>query len=296
MIKVCQAGQNYAACLGVLIGWLLLFPTATIAQRAIPDDNLAYPVLIARSSGGSGSGFYLNTSTAIYLVTAKHVLFAPNATQLLAPTATLISYTRDPKGNGRNLITANLEALFKTGNLIPHPREDIAVVRIGEIREKAVPDSPTSKRVSMISGVTVTEKAGTGIVGADLETVKKFDEVLIANSIIVFGYPTSLGLKEIPQLDPLRPLLRGGIVAGTHPEKKLLIIDCPVYPGNSGGPVVEVTNEWPEIRFKLIGVVSQFVPFDSARLKELPPEYNRSLTNSGYGIVTPMDHVLELLK
>jgi hypothetical protein len=47
------------------------------AQRAIPDDNLAYPVLITLGNGSSGSGFFLNTSDAVYLVTAKHVLFNP---------------------------------------------------------------------------------------------------------------------------------------------------------------------------------------------------------------------------
>jgi hypothetical protein len=49
------------------------------AKRAIPDDNLAYPILISLKAGSVssfGSGFCLDTSNATYLVTAKHVLAA----------------------------------------------------------------------------------------------------------------------------------------------------------------------------------------------------------------------------
>lgn len=57
--------------------------TATTAQskRNIPDDNLAYPVLINLTDCTSNipaikaSGFYLDTGSEQYLVTARHVLF-----------------------------------------------------------------------------------------------------------------------------------------------------------------------------------------------------------------------------
>lgn len=49
---------------------------AVKAIRALPDDNLAYPVLITLKNS-TGSGFYVNTNTGMYLVTAKHVLFDP---------------------------------------------------------------------------------------------------------------------------------------------------------------------------------------------------------------------------
>ena len=44
-------------------------------MRDIPDDNLAYPVLISRDNKGVASGFYLNNGKEVYFVTAKHVLF-----------------------------------------------------------------------------------------------------------------------------------------------------------------------------------------------------------------------------
>lgn len=68
---------------------LLMCASSGFAQRAIPDDNLAYPVLInltdCTSNVGSiqATGFFLNAPSATYLVTARHVLF--NEAVRLAP-------------------------------------------------------------------------------------------------------------------------------------------------------------------------------------------------------------------
>jgi len=39
-------------------------------------------------------------------------------------------------------------------------------------------------------------------------------------------------------------------------------LDCPVYKGNSGGPVVASVHSGLETKFRLIGIVSEFVPFE----------------------------------
>src|SRR6266576_20903 len=54
-----------------------------IAVRAIPDDNLAYPMLITLKNGSQGSGFFLNAAQASFLVTARHVIFKQNSDDLL---------------------------------------------------------------------------------------------------------------------------------------------------------------------------------------------------------------------
>jgi hypothetical protein len=170
------------------------------------------------------------------------------------------------------------------------------VVRIASVDVAPAAGSSSSGSVTLLPGVVVREATASGILGVSLDSVKKYDEVLVANEVFLFGYPTSLGLKEIPQLDPLRPLLRSGIVAGQNPATKSLVIDCPAYPGNSGGPVVEVARETFSAKFRVIGVVREFVPFEE-RWLNIPHGYvNRSLTNSGYAIATPMDFVLELVK
>jgi len=48
-------------------------------ERDIPDNNLAYPVLLLSKTEAdkieSGSGFFYNKENAVYLITARHVLF-----------------------------------------------------------------------------------------------------------------------------------------------------------------------------------------------------------------------------
>jgi S1-C subfamily serine protease len=111
---------------------------------------------------------------------------------------------------------------------------------------------------------------------------------------MVFGYPTSLGLQQSPQLDPLRPLLRKGIVAGTNPATRFLVLDCPVYFGNSGGPVLELDRQPFGTSLSIIGVVDQYVPFvQQAGSQTIAMQVE---TNSGYSLAIPMDFVLELLK
>jgi hypothetical protein len=145
-----------------------------------------------------------------------------------------------------------------------------------------------------VRGVTAKEISKGGVLGVALSTVKPFDQVLTGNDVMVFGYPTSLGLQQLPKLDIHRPLLRKGIVAGTNPEKKSIILDCPSYFGNSGGPVLEIDREPLETHLKIIGVISQYVPFvDAGGSKTFMMQV---VSNSGYSIATPMDFVLELVK
>ena len=148
--------------------------------------------------------------------------------------------------------------------------------------------------VSLVPGVTVKEQAKGGVLSVALDNVKPFDQVLTGNDVIVFGYPISLGLQQLPKLDVHRPLLRKGIVAGTNPEKRSIILDCPSYFGNSGGPVVGLDKDVFKTDFKIIGVISQYVPFvDTGVSKTF---LMQMASNSGYSIATPMDFVLELVK
>lgn len=254
---------------------------AMLAQRAIPDDNLAYPVLI-QLSNGFASGFYLNTNSSVYLVTAKHVLV--NQTGKI----NLLSYSRDPKETVPNVLDVDLGVASQRNEIKLHPTADVAVIRIASV---------TSEHgSSTLPGVTVRSSAPTGLLGTSMDTVKKYGDVLIANEVLLFGYPTSIGMQEYPQLDPLRPLLRRGIVAGLNPSKKSIVIDCPSYPGNSGGPVVEIDHQGFGAKISVIGVVSELVPF-AEKSMNFPIQYqSTNITNSGYTIVTPMDFVLELVK
>jgi hypothetical protein len=51
-------------------------PLPARAYRDLPDDNLSYPVAIADDMKPRGSGLYFREGSKIFLVTARHVLFA----------------------------------------------------------------------------------------------------------------------------------------------------------------------------------------------------------------------------
>lgn len=259
-------------------------------MRAIPDDNLSYPVLITLTNGGTGSGFFLNTSDATYLVTAKHVFIDQISNNLIADEATLLSLPRDPTEDGQNIFRLRLVALQTSGDLRLHPSRDILVVRIGIVTKEG-----TETITNFLSGVTTLKNSKSGILGAAPESFKKFSEVLVANEVFLFGYPTSLGLKELPQINFDQPLLRRGIVAGLNKTLHSIILDCPVYPGNSGGPVVQAESNGLNTEFKIIGVVSQFVPFVETWVNTVHQYSNTNIANSGYSVVTPIEFALELL-
>lgn len=277
--------------LAVSILTLSLFGFPAYAQnqtRALPDDNLAYPVLITIKNG-TGSGFYVNNKTAIYLVTAKHVLFDLTTGKLLDTTVELLSYSKDLSDTTPNSFTVDT-AVLGVNNIITHPSQDIAVLKIASVNKSVSVNNVDQYEMFVLPGVTGHTSAKAGILSVGLDTIKTFNEVLTGNEVIVLGYPTSLGLQTMPQIDSHRPLLRKGIVAGLNPRTRSIILDCPVYFGNSGGPVIEVDPGGLGHKFRIIGVISQYVPYaDGGKTFFI-------MANSGYSVATPMDYVLELIK
>lgn len=281
---------------GFLIALALIVPGQGRADRAIPDDNLAYPVLVSLDTGSRGSGFFLRTATKVCLVTAAHVLFDETSGNLKGKKAKLLSYSRDPKEAGRNVIELDLPTLLEAERIRRHPTEEVAIVHIGSVSDVAGTTAAGAWSLSLLPGASLIETAPSGILCAGIDVVKRFDDVLTANTIYVFGYPTSLGIREVPQIDPLRPLLRFGIIAGTNPSRKTIILDCPSYPGNSGGPVLEVEVVGiASRRFRVIGVVIQFVPFAETWVNVTHKYQNLTMSNSGYTVAASMDAVLELI-
>jgi hypothetical protein len=87
-----------------------------------------------------------------------------------------------------------------------------------------------------MNGVTVKEMSKAGLLGVSVDNVKRFEQVLTGNDVMVFGYPTSLGLQQLPKLDIHHSLLRKGVV------------------------VLEIDREPFQTHLNIIGVISQFVP------------------------------------
>jgi len=251
-------------------------------MRDIPDDNLAYPVLVTFPKGGPGSGFYLNGLDSIFFVTAKHVLLLKNGS-LRDSSAILLSYPADLNDPGTIKMTLDLKALESSGNMFPHPDRDVILVRIFKIQRVTGTPGFTSEP---LDGVGVNRTAKSGFVGVHWDNIKPSEKVLVANEVLVFGYPVSIGLKQNPQWDYQRPLLRKGIVASKYPKQGTIILDCQLYPGNSGGPVLELEQvSFQTTQFRIIGVISQFIPYVK----------NQQPSNSGYSVAVDMNSVLELI-
>lgn len=285
--------------LSTLFIFSLLNTPVTYARRAIPDDNLAYPVLVTYEKG-SGSGFYVNTEVHVFFVTARHILFKESKIEkridysLKSKSVNLLSYPKDPNDKGRIILGLDLETLNNSGNIRFHKDYDIAVVCMGSILKDE--KGQTSGKFKFLKGIHRIEKTKSSLIGVDSNSIKKFDSILISNDVFIFGYPRSIGIKDTPQIEYDRPLLRKGIVAGKNRTEKTIILDCPIYPGNSGGPVLEVDQTTiTRTEYRLIGVLSEFIPFAQEWINIKFGLMNREISNSGYSVATPMDPVLELI-
>lgn len=294
---------------------LLLFLAASIfagqalAQRAIPEDNLAYPVLITVKNNnkplGMASGFYLSTDHAVYLVTAKHVLsqmLSPDTeTYKIADTELeLLSYSKDLPNPRRILLTLGLSALKESGAVRLHASKDVAIVRLTATATTATTTTTTNKEEarrsnSFLPGVMANENAEGPLLGVALSAVKTYDQVLVGNDAIMYGYPVSLGFPQHPQFESDRPLLRRALVAGQDGQKRTIILDSPSYPGNSGGPIFQIERNGATTHFNLIGIVSSRIPLLRAAADRTGELQLLVGFNSGYSVAEPMDFVLELI-
>ena len=112
----------------------------------LPQDNLAYPVLITIGKS-KGSGFFYNTATAMYLVTAKHVLLE-SGLELFAQAANIHAISEDLQH--KVIINLDCKALLAAGALKKHERADVAVVKIGVIGT----DEKGGRLANFLQGVT----------------------------------------------------------------------------------------------------------------------------------------------
>jgi len=259
------------------------------SMRTIPEDNLAYPVLIALDTESTGSGFFLRANDVLYLVTAKHVLVNPKNDSIHGKSAELTCQTKDIRDRSVSKITIDLTKV----ELLKHADADVAAIKMGTTQQTS---DAGSYSITYSDGVSVTARGKGGIVHVLAgEATKLLEEVLVSNDVILYGYPTSLNLLPSLSFDFSRPLLRKGIIANVYPEQGTIILDCPAYYGNSGGPVVEIDPDLSGTRHKVIGVVSEFIPFIEPWENKQNGLVQLEVSNSGYSVAVSMDKVFELI-
>lgn len=265
----------------------------------LPEDNLDYPVFIQHTKG-KGSGFLLNCREHTYLVTAKHVLYDERGA-LRNSTVTLTVYRQ--RFTHKFVFVADLDELRRNGHLRSHDTADVAVLVISRA-------GPNRNMTSTVNGVRLTVRPADDtipVVGVSEDSIRRFADVRLSNEVFIFGYPVSIGERtsgqpngKPDQLEPDKPLISKGVVAGLNMATQSIVLDVPLFPGNSGGLAVEVEEGVEEgqqaVFIRTIGVLTEFVPFFQRIIsREYPTIENRSVENSGYSIVQPMDRVLEIL-
>ena len=258
---------------------LFLFKNLIIAQdRATDVGTLA---VLVQTNFNSGSGFYLadTVTNFVNLVTACHVLFTKNG-QPYSDSVYLISYKKNSQSDSKDTLRVSLSSAYKSKYLKYDNIKDVAVFSIAFNVKNELHYLPFVSKISQTSTrLNVVSSEDAKMIG-DLQTL---DDILIA------GYPKSLTLTNTFDFD--RPLLRKGIIAGIDQKTKRIIADCAVYQGNSGGFVVTFSPYSGQI--KLIGLVSEFVPFQDRFRSESYGYSNTNIYNSGYSVIIPYDFIQE---
>jgi hypothetical protein len=187
------------------------------------------------------------------------------------------------------VLRLDLAHLMSAGEIRCSTNRDIALVRIEEC-------NPTNLTVShFLPGVMCTStNTGLGLFPSNFACALK--DVDVGADVYMFGYPMSLTAPIRAAFDPAQPLLRKGIVAGVNLASRTIIVDCPAYPGNSGGPVIQV--EHPSVgdtSYQIIGIATRLVPFQEEWENKTLRYSHVIVSNSGYTIVEPIDAALELV-
>lgn len=283
----------------IWIIFIVLFSISLIGEarawRNAPQDYLTFPVLVELENNQAASGFYIVKNKAVFFVSARHVFLEEdkknNTFILTSNTALLKSCSFGINLTSNKKITLDLNRLYSKGYIIYNKLYDIVVVKIANFINGVVFEG--------VEGATIHRTEGAFSL-LPMDNIKKYEEVIIGSEVFVFGYPSSIGIKELPQIDFSKPLIRKGIVAGKNEKTRTIILDCPIDFGNSGSPVLECetvyeNNNWVP-KYTPIGLVTGFVPFIEETINTRYKFRNYRVENSGYSIVTPIDTVLELIK
>jgi len=251
---------------------VLLAVGATLATPLsalrLPHSYLAWPVLLDNDA----SGFYLHHRDSVYFVTAWHVLFDPKNARLRQSRITLRSYASDESILDPVVFELDLAKLDESHRILSSTADDVAAVRIGDVTNR----EEDTVRWQGAAGVVARAQPGPLQLVLGSDEWHRFDETKVGNDVFVFAYPTAPGSAQA--VEPARPFLRKGALAGKDKSARRLVVDAPASPQGSGGPVIEIEDIGLRLREpKLIGIVVES-------------------DDSGYTVVAPMDSILDLIE
>lgn len=126
-------------------------------------------------------------------------------------------------------------------------------------------------------------------------------EVTEGDSVFALGYPMGLVGNTRQYV-----ILRGGVISRIHDMlegySSDFIVDAPVFPGNSGGPVIikpeviSITGTKSQKESRLIGLVKSYITYTDLAIS---PQTKRPRVafeeNTGLTNVEPVDHIIETI-
>lgn len=219
-------------------------------------------------------------SYQVYLVTNKHVLNKKGSIVIkfdtTDPAKPSILYSLNLfDGNGNSNWTGH-----------PSPLVDIAIIHINPntIREENVEprffssDKHTLDKSGLIS-----------------------DEVSEGDRVYVLGFPMSLvGTQQQYVISRQGCIARIRDYINGHALD--FLVDSPVFPGNSGGPVIiapeslSIDGTKPKLNANLIGVVKAYISYQDNAISQQTGQIRVSFQeNSGLSNVEPVDHIKETI-
>lgn len=221
----------------------------------------------------SGSGFLYDTGKSIYLLTAKHVLFN-SKNNTLFDEIVFYSYPQDAQKENAVEYSVKINEAYKQKKVRFGNDYDIIAIQLGVTRPGVA---------NYFNFVSKNRDASNINIFSLNDCVLNLDSINIGDDIYIIGYPKSLETAQHSNFNFNRPLARKGIISGKDYKHHTILIDCPSYGGNSGGPVLlKKDNE-----LKIIGLVSSYVPYIDYWINPVTKITNRETSNSGLTIVIP---------
>lgn len=263
----------------------------------IHQDNFSYSILLSINEGKSkGSGFRLRYKGYNFIVSAKHVFFDEGDN--LFGNKLIASCPSTPLGQGQMVFEIDLPK----AKIYYSKSADVCVILLGKNMyftntttqlKFETGDHKRPAQLELETCVKVQEQTAKHFTSVDVEATRTLNKIGIANEVYLMGYPTSLGLARSKYFDITKPLIRKGIISGINEKEETFIIDCPSYQGNSGGPVVEQGEDG---YFRVIGLVSQYIPYETTWYNNRERIKNVEIANSGFSVCVPFDKVVELIE
>lgn len=249
------------------------------------EKNIQSTVLI-KVDTNSGSGILITDTSGIYIITAKHLIFDAhqNYTELISNKAEIQFYAHNFKNDSANYIELDLFKHQANDLILKDSMNDICVLMIANIE-------PSGAIRYLNSVKRHGHRVNYAPLPFDEKTIMKPNDLFIGEDVFIVGFPSTIGLQQMPQFDYNKPLLKRGAIASISNKYNTFIIDCPVYGGNSGGPVFLERKGFNKYSLRLIGIVVQFIPF----FNETVFKTDITIQISSYAVVVPIAYALKLI-